>query len=333
MSPQNAKEWNKWGIMNVHLLNYLEFERSLEISRLSNSTFAIPNGQCFGLLGSNGAGKTTTIKMLQGELSATAGDAWIMGESVVSNRRQVQLPIGVCPQFDGLHDKLTVREHLELYARLKGVEASRIDWVVENFPQFAKLDFKADENTAGLSGGNKRKLSLALAMLGGPQVLFLDEPSSGMDPLTKRFMWNLVTTVRNRRSIILTTHSMEECEALCSRLSIMHLGKLVCLGSPQHLKSVFGTGYQIEIKTKIADTERRVLSFASENFSGFEELEAFDTKMTFRISQQGNNLANIFEKVQKVEEEYHITDYSVSQHTLEQVFLKFVKDADVHENM
>merc|ERR1711916_259761 len=147
---------------------------------VSNSTFAIPNGQCFGLLGSNGAGKTTTIKMLQGELSATAGDAWIMGESVVSNRRQVQLSIGVCPQFDGLHDKLTVREHLELYARLKGVEASRIDWVVENFLQFAKLDFKADENTAGLSGGNKRKLSLALAMLGGPQVLFRDEPSSGI---------------------------------------------------------------------------------------------------------------------------------------------------------
>jgi ATP-binding cassette subfamily A (ABC1) protein 3 len=148
-------------------------------------------------------------------------------------------------------DLLTVREHLELFARIKGVPPQLLDEVVAD--KIRQMDLTDFENKlAGkLSGGNKRKLSVAIALIGSPEIIFLDEPSTGMDPVARRFMWDViaaVSTTRKESTVSLTTHSMEECEALCTRLGIMVGGRMRCLGGPQHLKNKFGQGLQMEVK-------------------------------------------------------------------------------------
>jgi len=165
--------------------------------------------------------------------------------------------IGYCPQHDALLDKLTVREHLELFARIKGVPLA----VMKNYchGMMKELDLleHVDKTSMTLSGGNKRKLSMAIAFMGAPPLIFLDEPSTGVDPAARRLMWNVisaVSTTRRECSVILTTHNMEEAEALCSSIGIMVGGRLRCIGSNQHLKARFGGGYQLETRLRRADS-------------------------------------------------------------------------------
>jgi ATP-binding cassette subfamily A (ABC1) protein 3 len=209
-------------------------------------SFGVPAGQVFGFLGINGAGKTTTMKMVTGDIVPTSGTARMGGLDILTQQMQVRRLLGYCPQFDALLDLLSVREHLELYARIKGVPEERVPAIVA--AKLKELDLRqyAGKLAGALSGGNKRKLSVAISLIGSPPLVFLDEPSTGMDPVARRGMWgviNRVATQSKQCSIILTTHSMEEAEALCTRIGIMVGGRLRCLGSAQHLKSKFGSGY------------------------------------------------------------------------------------------
>ncbi|KAJ0412877.1 hypothetical protein ATCC90586_002507 [Pythium insidiosum] len=229
-------------------------------------TLALGRGECFGYLGINGAGKTTTMKMLTGDVLPSSGTARLDGLDILSQQLAVRRRLGYCPQFDALFELLSVREHLELFARIKGV-AQLHDAVRAMLREMNLEDF--EHKLAGtLSGGNKRKLSVAIALLGAPPIVFLDEPSTGMDPVSRRFMWNVLAR-RQRElgtTIVLTTHSMEECEALCSRVGIMVGGRLRCLGSIQHLKSRFGTGLMLELKLEApapTDVDQRVAAIAS----------------------------------------------------------------------
>ncbi|KAG4214601.1 hypothetical protein ERO13_A01G131111v2 [Gossypium hirsutum] len=214
-------------------------------------TFSVQAGECFGFLGTNGAGKTTTLSMLTGEESPTEGTAFIFGKDISSNPEAARRHIGYCPQFDALLEYLTVQEHLELYARIKGVSDYRMnDVVLEKLVEFDLLKH-ADKPSYTLSGGNKRKLSVAIAMIGDPPIVILDEPSTGMDPIAKRFMWEVISRLSTRQgktAVILTTHSMNEAQALCTRIGIMVGGRLRCIGSPQHLKTRFGNHLELEIK-------------------------------------------------------------------------------------
>jgi ATP-binding cassette subfamily A (ABC1) protein 1 len=216
-------------------------------------SFGVPQGECFGFLGINGAGKTSTLKMLTGSIAPTKGLACLGGFDLLVEPAECFALIGYCPQCDALLDLLTTREHLELFARIKGVPESVVDALV--MEKLRQLDLTSLEHKlAGtLSGGNKRKLSVAVSLIGSPPIVFLDEPSTGMDPVARRFMWDVIASVSTGRrdcSIILTTHSMEECEALCTRIGIMVGGQLQCLGSKQHLKSRFGEGLQLEVKLR-----------------------------------------------------------------------------------
>uniref|UniRef100_A0A7S1CQA7 ABC transporter domain-containing protein n=1 Tax=Bicosoecida sp. CB-2014 TaxID=1486930 RepID=A0A7S1CQA7_9STRA len=221
-------------------------------------SFGIPSGQVFGFLGINGAGKTSTLGILSGKLLPTSGSATLAGLDILTQQVEVRRLLGYCPQFDALLDLLTVREHLELFAHIKGVPEDEVADVVSDKIADMQLSQFANKCAGTLSGGNKRKLSVAIAMIGDPPLLFLDEPSTGMDPVARRFMWNLIASVaaeRERVSIVLTTHSMEECEALCSRVGIMVGGRLRCLGSVQHLKQRFGKGYLAEIRLEDPDED------------------------------------------------------------------------------
>ncbi|CAK4776692.1 unnamed protein product [Aphanomyces euteiches] len=221
-------------------------------------SFGLAKGECFGYLGINGAGKTTTMKMLTGDILPTSGGAKLGGYDILTQQLQVRRLVGYCPQFDALFDLLTVREHLELFAKIKGVPWKDVNKVVlEKMKQLNLMSF--EHKLAGtLSGGNKRKLSVAIAMIGSPPIIFLDEPSTGMDPVSRRFMWDViadVSTTQKESTIVLTTHSMEECEALCSRVGIMVGGRLRCLGSVQHLKSRFGDGFMLHAKIDLPTTD------------------------------------------------------------------------------
>ncbi|KAG1338408.1 ABC transporter A family member 1 [Cocos nucifera] len=222
-------------------------------------TFSVQEGECFGFLGTNGAGKTTTLSMLTGEECPTGGTAYIFGNDIRLHPKAARRLIGYCPQFSALLEFLTAREHLELYARIKGVpEISINDVVNEKLMEF-DLWKHADKPSYSLSGGNKRKLSVAIAMIGNPPIVILDEPSTGMDPLAKRFMWDVISRLSTRRgktAVILTTHSMNEAQALCTRIGIMVGGSLRCIGSPQHLKTRFGNHLELEVKpTEVSSIE------------------------------------------------------------------------------
>ncbi|KAL4492594.1 hypothetical protein ABPG72_007707 [Tetrahymena utriculariae] len=214
-------------------------------------SFGIKQGEVFTLLGVNGAGKTTTFKILSGEILPTDGEAHIAGYSVQNQLAEARQNIGYCPQFDALLENLTAREHLNLYAAIKGIPAEMREHLVEK--KLVEMDLKKFEGIlAGtFSGGNKRKLSVAIAMLGQPSIVFLDEPSTGMDPVARRFMWTVISrisTINKSSSIILTTHSMEEAEALSTRVAIQVDGVLQCLGTIQEIKHKFGKGYEVEVK-------------------------------------------------------------------------------------
>lgn len=192
--------------------------------------------------------------MLSGDETISFGDAWIKGHSLKSELKKVHQHIGYCPQFDALIEDLTGRETLKLFSLLRGVPRFNIPTVSMYLAREFGFEKHLDKQVKAYSGGNKRKLSTALAMLGNPSVVYLDEPTSGMDPGAKRNLWNGVCRVRDSgKTIVLTSHSMEECEALCTRLAIMVNGEFKCIGSTQHLKNKFSQGFVLTIKAKRVD--------------------------------------------------------------------------------
>ncbi|XP_065052485.1 phospholipid-transporting ATPase ABCA3-like isoform X1 [Rhopilema esculentum] len=226
-----------------------------QLVAVDHLSLGVPKRECFGLLGVNGAGKTTTFGMLTGELGISAGTAFLDGFNIQTQLRQVQQRIGYCPQFDALVDKMTGREMLQMFARLRGIRSDKMEPIVNAAIKQLNLSKWAEKMCGNYSGGNKRKLSTALALVGNPPIIFLDEPTSGMDPASRRFLWNTLSALlTNERSIILTSHSMEECEALCTRLAIMVNGKFKCLGSIQHLKNKYGKGLTLMIKVDMKTT-------------------------------------------------------------------------------
>ncbi|EDO28092.1 predicted protein [Nematostella vectensis] len=175
-----------------------------------------------------------------------------------------------------------------------------------------------------ISGGNKRKLSTAIALVGNPPIIFLDEPTTGMDPVARRFLWDSLTHVmKGGRSIVLTSHSMEECEALCTRLAIMVNGQFKCVGSAQHLKSRFGMGYTLMLKVEarlvpVSNTEQ-AQQFVSSTFPGAQLLESHNGMLTYQINSTELSWSRIFGELERNRASLNIVDYSVSQTSLEQV--------------
>ncbi|XP_067462482.1 retinal-specific phospholipid-transporting ATPase ABCA4-like isoform X2 [Thunnus thynnus] len=296
----------------------------------------VPAGECFGLLGVNGAGKTTTFKMLTGDTDVTSGEATVAGYSILTEILDVHQNMGYCPQFDAIDELLTGREHLYLYARLRGVPESEIPRVAEWGIQKLGLTEYAGHCAGTYSGGNKRKLSTAIAMIGCPALVLLDEPTTGMDPHSRRFLWNaIMSVIQDGRAVVLTSHSMEECEALCTRLAIMVNGTFKCLGTIQHLKYKFGDGYVVTMKIKAARPGlspelEPVENFMESCFPGCVQRERHYNTLQYEIASS-SSLARIFQLVVANKDRLSIEDYSVSQTTLDQVFVNFAKQQTEEE--
>ncbi|KAK9687931.1 hypothetical protein K7432_014586 [Basidiobolus ranarum] len=186
----------------------------------------LEEGKLLALLGQNGAGKSTTMNILSGLTPATSGDAYFFGYTRSDDIDTIRGMLGVCPQHDILFDDLTAAEHVELYATLKGIPRNEIPNLIKSRLQAVRLWNVANKRSAAYSGGMKRRLSVVISTLGDPKIVFMDEPTTGMDPVNRRHVWSFIEQFKKDRVIILTTHSMEEADVLGDRIAIMALGRL-----------------------------------------------------------------------------------------------------------
>lgn len=305
---------------------------------IRNLSMAIDKGDIFGLLGPNGAGKTSTMKVIVGEESPSSGRVAVGGFEITSNLCRAFKMLGYCPQHDALWNNLTLREHLRLFAALRGIRYDEIEPVTNWLMDKLNIREHADKRAKQLSGGTKRKLSYAISMLGKPRIVLLDEPSTGMDPQSKRFLWDTICSTfpqGGERGALLTTHSMEEADALCTKVGIMVRGALRCLGSTQHLKNKYGAGYTLDIKMQRQEGawEKNLgdlKQYVKRVFPTASLREGFQDRLTYDIPQAGvTSLANVFVAMDEAKAKFSIEEFSFSQTTLEQVFLGFAKEQEL----
>ncbi len=200
----------------------------------------VAEGELFALLGVNGAGKTTTIRMLSCLLPPTSGDAWLLGDSIITDRQKVKAKTNLSPQETAIAPNLSVRENLEFMARVYHAESGYAQRKSEEILAAFSLADVAKSRAKTLSGGKQRRLSIAMALISEPQILFLDEPTLGLDVLARRELWNAIKALKGKVTVILTTHYMEEAEALSDRIGIMSDGQLRCVGTAAELKARAG---------------------------------------------------------------------------------------------
>ena len=276
-----------------------------EFVAVKNLTLAIQPREVFGFLGTNGAGKTTTLSILCGEQEPTRGDAWVQGHHVVRDADAVARCVGYCPQFDALHDLLTAKEHLELYAGLRGKAAGEERGrLVACLIELCDLDDHQSKLPGEMSGGNRRKLSVAIALIGGPDVVILDEPSAGMDPDARRAMWQLLQGIAQHSAIVLTTHHLEEVEALASRVGIMVDGELKCLGSLQHLKSTYGSGYLMDLVAVDLEGVAALKEEVRSRLSSAVLLEERHGKLRYSLPTEGTRLSHVFAILEEIKQSH-----------------------------
>ncbi|ESO04543.1 hypothetical protein HELRODRAFT_79043 [Helobdella robusta] len=292
-------------------------------------TFAVKKGECFGLLGTNGAGKSTLFKMITGEINPTCGDASINSNSVTKNRKEAQKCLGYCPQFDALCSRMTVREHLTMFALFRGSpkpESVCVRLFVCLYVGVCVFAFFEHFLPFNLSGGNRRKLSVALALIGNPNLVCLDEPTTGVDPGARAYVWKAIEGASdNGLSVLLTTHSMEECEALCHRITIQVAGRLTCLGSIQHVKTRYNEGYTISVKFSIlpkqemANQIAQLKSFVKSKLNYLNLENSSFNLLTYKAVMTSAMLGEVFSIFSNIKEKKMIEDFAISQTTLEQV--------------
>lgn len=285
-------------------------------------TLTMYEGEIFALLGHNGAGKTTTLQMLTGMTGPTSGTATVYGKDILSDMNQIRQSIGVCPQHDVLWLPLTVEEHLVIFAKLRGIPAADIPPAIVQLLQDVGLTEKVHTPAEELSGGQKRKLSLCLALIGNVNTVILDEPTSGMDPYSRRSTWNILQDCRQGRTLILTTHFMDEADMLGDRIAILAEGKLRVDGSSLFLKNRFGGGYHLTLSRGIGATVpgTEILQTVHMSVPGARMLTDVGAEVSIQLPKDSaGQFSKLFEHLDAGKEELQVEHYGLSQATLEEV--------------
>ncbi|KAF9444036.1 P-loop containing nucleoside triphosphate hydrolase protein [Macrolepiota fuliginosa MF-IS2] len=281
----------------------------------------------FALLGPNGAGKTTTFNMIRGDVNPDTGDILIDGISVIRNPRTARLSLGVCPQFTAIDSQLTVREHLIIYGRLKGlIKGPELDESIDVVLKGAALNMYADRLASRLSGGNQRKLALAIALIGNPAVILIDEFSTGIDAKMKRDMWKTLRNVAHGKAVVITTHSMEEASALATRVGIL-AKRVLAVGTTDSLSARYGT-YEVHFTCRTRDEVVKARELMT-RIPGSRMADDVATRFEVPIeSAEGMSLAQLFHTLSSHGD---FTEYTVEKASLESVFLKVIRENDVVE--
>jgi ATP-binding cassette, subfamily A (ABC1), member 3 len=319
------------GLVKVFRKNPLkatEFDKKA----VNGIVFGMRSGEVFSLLGHNGAGKTTTINMLCGMYEATAGDATVYGRSIRTDMATIRQSIGFCPQHDVLYPELTVWEHLEFYGRIKGVSEDRLQSEVAH--RIGQVGLGGKEHNTGdkLSGGMKRKLSLAIAYLGNSSFVVLDEPTAGLDPVSRRFVWDIIQANKKDRVTLLTTHFMDEADILGDRIGIVANGIMKCCGSSPFLKSRYGIGYHLDVafpsdfKTVNASKHAQ---FIEKIVPGSKQDTGIGSEISFLLPLQGtSHFPQLLRQLDEHKAELGHDSVGLSLTTLEEVFLRVADEAD-----
>jgi lipooligosaccharide transport system ATP-binding protein len=217
-------------------------------------SFALRRGECYGLLGPNGAGKTTTLRLCLGLTTPDGGDITLVGKRIPKEARAARARVGVVPQGDNLDPDFTVSENLLVFGRYFGIDDAEIKERIPKLLEFASLTAKKDARIVELSGGMKRRLTLARALVNDPDLIFMDEPTTGLDPQARHMIWDrLKTLLAEGKTILLTTHFMDEAERLCDRLAVIDQGKMIAEGSPREL---IGQHIEAEVVEVYGDNAR-----------------------------------------------------------------------------
>lgn len=303
-----------------------------KFTAVKDLSFGVNEGEIFGMLGPNGAGKSTTFGILTALFPRTKGNVMLKGESIDYDMSNVFIDVGVCPQYDSLWEHLTVEEHLRVYGRIKGFKKAELTTLVNRTLQDLRIQDASNEPAGTLSGGTKRKLCTAIALTGNPSIIFLDEPSTGLDPMAKRQLWAALNraAVQQKASIILTTHSMEEAEYLCGKIGIIVNGRFVCFGPLNYLKNTYGAGYKLSLvkKNSEIDAKTRILKI----FNDAILQESKDCREMYQISMTSFVFSKAFRELQDLKAEGLIEDFSIYNTTLEQVFIHFSKEQVVQNS-
>ena len=333
---------------------------------LNDFTIHLNDNEIFGLLGPNGAGKTTFFSILTGIYESTSGNAFIRGNSILKNIEKTYQYIGYCPQFDLLWEDLSVENTLLFYSRMKNKEKDKVYSMVEKILENVKLKKFRKYLVSELSGGMRRRLSLGVALVGEPPIVFLDEPTTGLDPKNKREIWDILSHCKENRCMILTTHLMDEAETLCDRIGIILKGKIRCLGSQYKLKNNYGKGFKLCInlkpftveinkndkdenmildnkdekigfffdKDKIKEQNRindlrinKITNFLNEIFSkNCTLMEKHRSAVIYEIGSDVFNPELLFQKLEEKKTELEITNWAISQVDLEDIFIKLTEN-------
>uniref|UniRef100_A0A8I3X474 Cholesterol transporter ABCA5 n=1 Tax=Callithrix jacchus TaxID=9483 RepID=A0A8I3X474_CALJA len=343
MSCQCCEEKPSIMISNLHKEydDKKDFLLSRKVKKVATKyiSFCVKKGEILGLLGPNGAGKSTIINILVGDIEPTSGKVFLGDYSSETSEEDDSIKcMGYCPQINPLWPDTTLQEHFEIYGAIKGMSASDMKEVITRITNALDLKEHLQKTVKKLPAGIKRKLCFALSMLGNPQITLLDEPSTGMDPKAKQHMWRAIRTAfkNKKRAAILTTHYMEEAEAVCDRVAIMVSGQLRCIGTVQHLKSKYGKGYFLEIKLKDwvenleVDRLQREIKYIFPNAS---RQESFSSILAYKIPKEDvQSLSQSFFKLEEAKHAFAIEEYSFSQATLEQVFVELTKEQEEEDN-
>lgn len=309
---------------------------------LDSLTLAGEKGTILAVLGHNGAGKTTCINMITGLFPPTFGDCWINNLSIKHDMDRIRKQIGVCPQHDILWPELTAIQHLEIACAIKGVPPDSIKSVIASSLDQVKLTEWGKFRVSTYSGGMKRRLSVAIASVGKPCIIFLDEPTTGLDPSNKLEIWRLIENLKKDKLVVLTTHSMEEADALADKIAVLAIGQLRAVGNSLHLKHRYGAGYHIHIVAKKGKTENvkasitTLLPDAQLNVDVSGDLNYSLPASRLDLLQK---FLNFLEKVapkDATEDDKDdrksngmIQDWGISQTTLEEVFIR-ITHGDQH---
>uniref|UniRef100_A0A5F9D279 Cholesterol transporter ABCA5 n=1 Tax=Oryctolagus cuniculus TaxID=9986 RepID=A0A5F9D279_RABIT len=343
MSCQCCEEKPAIMVSNLHkeYEDKKDFLHSRKIKKVATKyiSFSVKKGEILGLLGPNGAGKSTVINILVGDIEPTSGKVFLGEYSSDAAEDDDSIKcMGYCPQINPLWPDITLQEHFEIYGAVKGMSSGDMKEVISRITNVLDLKEHLQKTIKKLPAGIKRKLCFALSMLGNPQITLLDEPSTGMDPKAKQHMWRAIRTAfkNKKRAAILTTHYMEEAEAVCDRVAILVSGQLRCIGTVQHLKSKFGKGYFLEIKLKdwienleVDRLQREILYI----FPNASRQESFSSILAYKIPKEDvQSLSQSFSKLEEAKHTFAVEEYSFSQATLEQVFVELTKEQEEEDN-
>src|SRR6266568_4145928 len=273
----------------------------------------IQAGECFGLLGPNGAGKTTTIEILEGLLEPTSGQVTILGQTWKSNSRELREKIGISLQETRLSEKLTVRETVELFASFYR-EPRPTNEVLDSL----QLEEKADSWVGKLSGGQRQRLAVATALVGSPKVLFLDEPTTGLDPQSRRQLWEIIRSFQQRGgTVLLTTHYMDEAERLCDRLAIVDHGQIIAEGSPAELIARLGGHHVVEFS--LAENSHGTVEIW-QSLRGVDSVRNDDGLVSLSVREPHRTIPALLERVEQ--ESAQLDRLTTRQASLEDVFVR-----------